>query len=111
MKIKDSFEPFFIWQKKMGMAPKTIKNDRYYLRAIAGSIQDIEVMDLKKTDVSKVIAAGSAFGKYGSQRGVVMMRKLLRYLKESGHPIPFRWKDVKVPSVPQKTISFRAWSS
>ena len=106
MKIKDAFEPFFAWQKKMGMAPKTIKNDRYYLRAIAGSIQDIEVMDLKKTDVSKVIAAGSAFGKYGSQRGVVMMRKLLRYLKESGHPIPFRWKDVKVPSVPQKKVEY-----
>jgi hypothetical protein len=58
MKIKDAFEPFFIWQEKMGMTPKTIKNDRYYLGAIVHSIQDIEVMDLKKTDVSKVIEAG-----------------------------------------------------
>ncbi|MGD0248799.1 MAG: hypothetical protein ABSB75_07075, partial [Candidatus Limnocylindrales bacterium] len=71
MKIKDAFEPFFIWQEKMGMTPKTIKNDRYYLGAIIHSIQDIEVMDLKKTDVSKVIGAASTFGKYGPQRGVV----------------------------------------
>ncbi len=61
MKIKDSFEPFFLWQEKMGMTPKTIKNDRYYLRTIANSIQDIEVMDLKKTDISKVIAAASKY--------------------------------------------------
>ena len=58
MKIGDAFEPFFIWQEKMGMSQKTIKNDRYYLEgSLAHSIQDIEVMDLKRTDVSKVIEA------------------------------------------------------
>jgi site-specific recombinase XerD len=106
MKIKDAFEPFFKWQEKMGMNPKTIQNDRYYLGAIARSIQDIEVMDLKKTDVSKVIGAASVYGKYGPQRGVVILRKLLRYMKESGHPIPFRWQDLKIPSVSQKKVEY-----
>ena len=42
MKIGDAFEPFFIWQKKTGMSPKTILNDRYYLEgSLAHSIQDI----------------------------------------------------------------------
>ena len=56
MKIGDAFEPFFIWQVKVGMSRKTIANDRYYLEgSLAHSIQNIEVMDLKRTDVSKVI--------------------------------------------------------
>ena len=106
MKIKDSFEPFFLWQEKMGMTPKTIKNDRYYLRAIANSLQDVEVMDLKKTDISKVIAAASKYGKYGPQRGVVMLRKLLRYLQASGQPIPFRWQGLKIPSVSRNKVEY-----
>ena len=107
MKIGDAFEPFFIWQKKTGMSPKTILNDRYYLEgSLAHSIQDIEVMDLKRTDVSKVIEAGRSCGKYGPQRGVVMLRKILRYLKESGHEIPFRWQDIKIPTVSQKKVEY-----
>jgi site-specific recombinase XerD len=107
MKIEDAFEPFFIWQEKMGMSKKTIENDRYYLEgAIAHSIQNIEVMNLKKTDVSKVIEAGRSRGKYGPQRGVVMLRKILRYLKESGHPIPFRWQDIRIPTVSQKQVEY-----
>jgi integrase/recombinase XerD len=107
MKIKESFQPFFLWQKKMGMSAKTILNDRYYLEgAVAHSIQDIEVMDLKKTDVSKVIEAGRTCGKYGPQRGVCILRKLLKYLKESGHEIPFRWQDIKIPSVSQKKVEY-----
>jgi integrase/recombinase XerD len=107
MKIGDAFEPFFIWQQKIGMSKKTIKNDRYYLEgSLAHSIQDIEVMDLKRTDVSKVIEAARTLGKYGPQRGVCMLRKLLKYLKESGHPIPFRWQDIKIPTVSQKKVEY-----
>jgi integrase/recombinase XerD len=107
MKIGDAFEPFFIWQVKIGMSKKTIANDRYYLEgSLAHSIQDIEVMDLKRTDVSKVIEAGRTLGKYGPQRGVVMLRKVLRYLKESGHEIPFRWQDIKIPTVSQKKVEY-----
>lgn len=107
MKIKEAFKPFFLWQKKIGMRPKTIANDRYYLEgAIAHSIQDIEIMKLKKTDVSRVIEAGRTCGKYGPQRGVVMLRKLLRYLKESGCDIPFRWQDIKIPSVAQTKVEY-----
>ena len=91
----------------MGMSQKTIKNDRYYLEgALAHAIQDIEVMELKRTDVSKVIEAGRSYGKYGPQRAVVMLRKLMRYLKESGHEIPFRWQDIKIPSVPQNRVEY-----
>ena len=107
MKIGDAFEPFFIWQVKVGMSRKTIANDRYYLEgSLAHSIQNIEVMDLKRTDVSKVIEAGRTLGKYGPQRGVCMLRKLLKYLKESGHPIPFRWQDIKIPTVSQKKVEY-----
>ena len=107
MKIGDAFEPFFIWQQKIGMSRKTIKNDRYYLEgSLAHSVQDIEVMDLKRTDVSKVIEAGRSCGKYGPQRGVVMLRKVLRYLKESGHEIPFRWQDIRIPTVSQKKVEY-----
>jgi integrase/recombinase XerD len=63
-------------------------------------------MDLKRTDVSKVIEAARTLGKYGPQRGVCMLRKLLKYLKESGHPIPFRWQDIKIPTVSQKKVEY-----
>jgi len=107
MKIGDAFEPFFLWQIKIGMTPKTIANDHYYLEgSLAHSIQDIELADLKKTDVGKVIEAGRKCGKYGPQRGVVMLRKVLRYLKESGQNIPFRWQDIKIPSVSQKQVEY-----
>lgn len=107
MKIGDAFKPFFVWQEKMGMSKKTIENDRYYLEgSLAHSVADIELADLKKTDVSKVIEAGRVCGKYGPQRGVVMLRKVLRYLKESGHTIPFRWQDVRVPTVAKVRVEY-----
>lgn len=107
MKLKEAFEPFFIWQKKVGMAPKTIKNDQYYLYgAVAQSVGDIELADLKKTDVAKVIEAGRNHGQYGPLRGVCMLRKLLKYLKESGHEIPFRWQDIRLPSVAHRQVEY-----
>ncbi|MBU6500235.1 MAG: tyrosine-type recombinase/integrase [Patescibacteria group bacterium] len=103
MKTKNAFEAFLAYQEKMGMSGKTILNDRVYLLgSLSHSIHDIDIADLKKTDVAKVIEAGRSHGRYGAQRSVVVLRKFLKYLKYSGEPAPFRWQDIRIPSVPQK---------
>ena len=103
MKVKDSFEAFLEYQIRMGMSEKTIRNDKTYLfGSLSHSIHEMEVGDLKKTDVAKVIEAGRSHGRYGAQRSVVVLRKFMRYLKYSGEAAPFRWQDIKIPTVPKK---------
>jgi integrase/recombinase XerD len=88
---------------KQGAAKATIKNDRIFLLGtLSHSIQDMDIATLQAADVAKVIAAGRAHGNYGSQRSVVVLRKLLKFLRDSGHPVPLNWREIKIPGVPQK---------
>ena len=107
MKLKETFEQYLKYLEEQGRDPKTIQEHRRLINgSLAHSISEYDISDLKMTDVSKVIAAGREHGQYGSQRSVVILRRLLNYIKDSGVPIPFDWRDIVVPKVPQKPAEY-----
>jgi integrase/recombinase XerD len=87
-----------------GMSDHTIgEHKRFLFGALSHSkIVNKKIQDLKLTDVASVIEAGRAHGEYGSQRAVVTYRQYLKYLQESGVKLPFDWRDIEVPKVPEK---------
>jgi integrase/recombinase XerD len=103
MKIKEAFEGYLEHRRQMGMDPKTIASDRMMLYgSFSHSISERELDSLKLNDVADVIDAGRAHGEYGPQRSVTALRKFMKYLKDSGHAVPFDWEDLDVPTVPRK---------
>lgn len=103
MKIKESFEKYLAYLEERGMSPKTVReHQRLLVGSLAHSISEYELSDLRMTDVAKVMAAGRVHGNYGPQRSVVVLRRLLKFIRESGTPIPFDWHELEVPKVPQK---------
>jgi integrase/recombinase XerD len=103
MKIKDTFEGYLEYQRQRGMDSKTIDANRLLLYgSLSHSIQDVDVESLRVIDAARVIEAGKAHGEYGPQRSITVLRKLLRYLKDSGHEVPIDWRDIDVPHVPRK---------
>src|SRR3989344_3464590 len=103
MKVKDTFENYLAYLEARGMAPKTVREHQRLLYGSLGhSKAEYEISDLKMTDAAKVIAAGRAHGYYGPQRSVVIFRRLLKYIRESGTPIPFDWHEIELPKVAQK---------
>ena len=103
MKFKDTYEGYLEYLRQKGMDQKTIDANRLLLYgSLSHSIQDMDIESLKVIDAAKVIEAGKAHGEYGSQRSITVLRKLLRYLKDSGHEVPIDWRDIDVPHVPRK---------
>jgi site-specific recombinase XerD len=107
MKVRDQFEGFLEYRRQMGMDPKTVANEKLLLYgSFAHSIADREINDLKVIDRDDLIQAGQEHGEFGSQRSVSLLRKFMRYLNDSGHPIPFDWRDLEVPPVPKKEMEY-----
>lgn len=107
MKLKETFEHYLKYLEERGLSPKTVQEHQRLINgSLAHSIAEYNISDLKMTDVSKVIAAGRVHGQYGSQRSVVILRRLLKYIKDSGIPIPFDWYEIEVPKVPQKPAEY-----
>mgnify|MGYP001617014996 CR=1 FL=1 len=103
MKIKDTFQDYLTYLTAKGLSDKTVReHERLIYGSLAHSISEYEINDLRMTDVAKVMAAGTAHGGYGPQRSVVVLRRLLKYIRESGTPIPFDWHELEVPKVAQK---------
>lgn len=103
MKIKETFEKYLAYLEERGMSPKTVReHQRLIYGSLDHSISEFELSALKMTDAAKVIAAGKAHGQYGSQRSVVVLRRLLKFIRDSGTPIPFDWRELEVPKVSQK---------
>ncbi len=103
MLLKQKFQPFLEYLRRKGYQEKSIKEYKNCLYGtLSHSIQDIEVRNLKLTDIPKVIEAGRSHGVFGPQRSVVNLRNYLKYLKEDGVKLPFDWRDIEVPKVPTK---------
>lgn len=107
MYLKDAFSPFLEYMAAKGLTQKTIEeHKRFLFGSFAHSIADMKISELKLVDVVKVMAAGKSHGEFGPQRSVVTLRRLLKFIKECGHPIPFDWRDVELPKVPQKPVEY-----
>lgn len=103
MKVKDKYEDFFMYLSQKGNIRKTITEHRRFMYGcVDKALGACELMDLHMTDVAKVEWWGRDHGRYGGQRAVVSFRQYLRYLKASGETVPFDWRDVEVPFVPDR---------
>jgi len=108
MRVKDKFEEFLIYLRKKGLTEHSIGEYRRFLfGALSHSVlTDKKVEDLKMVDVASIIEAGKIHGEYGSQRAVVTLRRYLKFLKDSGVRLPFDWRDIEVPRVPEKEQAY-----
>lgn len=107
MKLKEYFAPYLAYMSAKGLTDKTVReHERVLQTAFSNSIQDIELMHLKMTDCAFLEAAGRSHGKYGSQRAIVVLRKLMAYIREAGQVLPFDWRDIKIPRVPRLKIEY-----
>lgn len=89
--------------RKRGMTTKTIREHRRFLfGSLSHSIQEKPLHKLKIADIADIIETGRMHGEYGSQRSVVVFRQYLKFLKNSGVKLPFDYRDIEVPKVPQK---------
>lgn len=103
MKLSEAFEGYLGYMGQKGMDPKTINEHRRMLYgSLTHSVADRELDSLRLIDVAAVMQGGTSHGKYGPQRSVVVFRRVLKYIKDSGIPIPFDWREVEVPGVPTK---------
>jgi site-specific recombinase XerD len=107
MKLKDFFQGLVDYKRQCGSCEKTVKDYMWHLQTtLANSIGDIELNDLRQIDIGKVIEAGRAHGRFGSLRGAVVFRQLLRYIKEAGYKLDFDWRDIRLPSEPHKKVEW-----
>lgn len=105
VRICDGFQCYLSYLRQKGLKEKTvIEHRRFLFGALSHAVPlvDKNVSDLKLTDVASVIEAGRKHGEYGSQRAVVTLRQYLKFLKDSGVQLPFDWRDIEVPKVPEK---------
>lgn len=103
MKMSTFYGPFLGYLKTKGMCEKTISEyDRMLYGSLSESIQDIELQNLRMVDVALVEEAGRGHGEYGAQRAVVVFRRLLCFIRDTGLKLPFDWRDVKLPKAPDR---------
>jgi len=105
MRLKDQFRDYTNYLRQKGYTEHTIKEHKRFLYGAlshAEMVADKEIKDLKLTDVGAIIEAGKRHGEYGAQRAVVTFRRFLKFLQQSGVELPFDWRDIEVPKVPEK---------
>ncbi|HEX5429843.1 MAG TPA: tyrosine-type recombinase/integrase [Patescibacteria group bacterium] len=102
MMIKEHFEDFLVYLRKIGRSPKTIReNKRFLEEAIAEAVGDMDVSEFRVVHLARIIHSGRMHGAYGSQRTVSVFRVYWRFLYESGIPnLPCHWRDIKIPRGP-----------
>lgn len=95
------------YKKQCGACKKTINEYQNHLKGILlNAVGDIELSDLKQTDVGKVFEAGRQHGRFGPLRAGVVFRQLLRYIKYSGNKLDFDWRDIQLPKEPRKRVDW-----
>lgn len=87
------------------MSDKTLNEyHRMLYGSLSHSIQDIEIQQLRVIDSAIVEEAGRAHGEFGPQRAIVVLRRLLNFVKDTGEKLPFDWRDIKLPKVPERPV-------
>jgi len=103
MKVKELFEDYLSYMVQKGMDPKTVNEHRRFLyTSLSNSVSEKEIESLRLIDAASIMQAGKHHGEYGAQRSVVVFRRLMKFAKSSGLSVPFDWRDVEIPRVPQK---------
>jgi site-specific recombinase XerD len=103
MKLKEKYQEFLNYLKERGYKENSLGEYRRFLfGAMSHSVEDFDLENFRLIDVVKVEQAGLRHGKYGGQRSTVVLRRYLKFLKESGFQVPIDWRDIKIPKVAEK---------
>lgn len=98
MKMKYYFDGLLEHKKAEGSDKKTLYDYKMKLKLILEpTIGEIDLEDLREIDADKIKIQGLEHGEFGPERGIVVFRQLLRYIKKLGVRLPFDWRDVKLP--------------
>ncbi len=100
--LKEYYEDFYEHLRKSGRDPHTIQTYKLYLEGAVSCIYEKDVENLRLTDVASVIESGKEHGRYGAHEAVMKFRSLLKYLHRKGVELPFDYREIDVPKVPQK---------
>lgn len=107
MQLKYFFEGLLNHKRADGQVEKTIQEYRRFLYTILGpAIGDIELENLREIDADRVKLQAQSSGAHGPERAVSVFRQLLQYIRKTGNILPFDWRDVHVPLVPDKEVDW-----
>lgn len=108
MKIGDFFGGLLEHKKAENLSKKTIDEyKRLWEKVLIPSgVPEIEIGKLKINDTDKILLAGQTHGKFGGQRGVVVLRQLLEYIRREGHATSVNWWEISLPSVAHKEVDW-----
>lgn len=108
MKIGDFFESLLQHKNAQNINQKTIKEYKRLWQQvlIPSGVPEIEIDKLKVSDADKILIAGKSHGQYGSQRGIVILRQLLRHIRENGNNPSVNWWEFVVPTMPRKPVDW-----
>lgn len=107
MQLKEFFPGLLNHKAAEGSVPKTIQEYTRFLNKVLGpSIGDIELQDFRKTHADLVKMEGRNYGVHGSERGIVVLRQLLQYIKDAGFELLVDWRDIHVPMVVDKEVDW-----
>jgi len=108
MKIGDFFGGLLEHKKAQNLNQKTFKEyKRLWEKVLVPSgVPEIEIDRLKKNDVDKILIAGQSHGVFGGQRGVVVLRQLLEYIRGEGHTTSVNWWEISLPTVAKKEVDW-----
>lgn len=104
MRVKNYYKSYLNYLIQRGLDPETIKDHKGILYGALSHcvIENKKIKNLKLVDIASVIEAGRKHGKYGSQKAVLVFKQFLKFLKDNNIKIPFDYRDVEIPRVPEK---------
>lgn len=98
MQLKDLFAPFLADCSRNGRTAHTVYNHKLRLEKIVGpSIGDLEVGNIRMSDVGWVIELARKYGNGRENGAVITLRRLLRFAQNSGIKLALDWRDIEVP--------------
>ena len=108
MVFNSHFDDYLNYLRQRGYTEHSIgEHKRFLCGALSHSdITHKRIGNLKLTDVGAIMESAKVHGEFGPQRAVVTFRRYLKFLQDSGIKIPFDWRDVEVPRVPEKEHTY-----
>ena len=108
MKIQEFFRGLVEHKKAQGFTSKTAQEyNRIIDKILLPSIGQIELENLREIDADKIKIQGRNHGVFGPERGIVVFRQLLQYIKKVGYKLEHvEWRDIKVPPAPKKEVDW-----
>lgn len=109
MQIKEFFKGLVEHKLAQGFTSKTAEEyNRILSKILLPAIGDIELEDLREIHADKIRLQGQLHGAFGPERGIVVFRQLLQYLRKVGYRLSDQidWRDIKVPKSREKEVEY-----